>query len=502
MRPFSLSAVTWGAWVSALVASSALARPLPPAQIVSAPQTPFAACQTSGDEAVPQGNVEPFISARGTHAVVVWQQDRRLAGGARGLVAASSTDSGHTWRDSVLPFGSCATGNPAYERVSDPWAAISTDGRMYVSALLLSYTFRTPESVLVTAGGVAVTVSSDGGETWSSPRVVTTDTSVDKPTITADPRSPRSAYLVWESGQISAVSVTRDGGATWTQPRAFPAHLPRNSSANGNRIVVDPQTGRLYDVFAITHQSGSIDIVESTSEDRARTWSPPMTIRRGVRSPAPLPSMLPIRIGLGFPEAAFAPQSGTLYAVWEGRGFGSRREETVELAMSRDGVRHWSAPVAISPATTWSTVSQVDVASNGCVGVSYYALARRSANPADIRASYWLAEVDSSGRRVTARIRLTKWFPLNEVLRVSAGDREAYFFGDYMGLASLGTTMLAAFVTPNTALGGGAMNVSVARAAAACGRPQVRHGSSIGRPHLTLGSTTFSSARKGTTNDP
>ncbi len=62
------------------------------------------------------------------NVIGVYQQDRWYREGARGLMAAHSSDGGVTWGLSVLPFGACAGGLP-FDRVSDPWVSIGAGVR-------------------------------------------------------------------------------------------------------------------------------------------------------------------------------------------------------------------------------------------------------------------------------------------------------------------------------------------------------------------------------------
>lgn len=77
----------------------------------------------------------------------------------------------------------------------------------------------------------------------------------DKETMTADPTRPGFAYGVWDCTQQDAVAQepalfarTTDGGKTWSQPRVI-FNPGVNNGTIGNQIVVNPRTGTLYNFF-------------------------------------------------------------------------------------------------------------------------------------------------------------------------------------------------------------------------------------------------------------
>src|SRR5262249_31311673 len=60
--------------------------------------------------------VEPSISvnpANPTNLVGAWQEDRWSSGGAHGVLVGSSSDGGHTWAITQVPFSRCTGGNVA-----------------------------------------------------------------------------------------------------------------------------------------------------------------------------------------------------------------------------------------------------------------------------------------------------------------------------------------------------------------------------------------------------
>jgi hypothetical protein len=58
----------------------------------------------------------------------------------------------------------------------------------------------------------------DGGASWSSPALLDAGGHGfnDKPSITADPTRPGTAYAVWTLEGAAFMSRTRDAGASWS----------------------------------------------------------------------------------------------------------------------------------------------------------------------------------------------------------------------------------------------------------------------------------------------
>jgi hypothetical protein len=179
--------------------------------------SPFAGC-TADDVAgqtgtvFPNSEVEPWIDVNPTdgpdgdsiledNIVGMWQQDRWSNGGARGHVLGVSMDGGANWRNVVLPKVTVCSGGTlenfgGYQRTTDPWVSFGPDGKLHQ----LSLSFNDiagpfgPEDEQ--PGGdfdhaLLASTSSNGGLTWSDPRVVIRDLDAnvfnDKQSITSTP---------------------------------------------------------------------------------------------------------------------------------------------------------------------------------------------------------------------------------------------------------------------------------------------------------------------------
>ena len=157
------------------------------------------------------------------NVLAAWIQDGR----ATDLVMASR-DGGRSFSRILVPGLSYCTGG-AEKVASDPGVYFSADGRIaYFSAIVVDFTSPTdPESA---STSMLVSRSVDGGFSWSVPTVVQSLTGDfwDLPNLTPDPRQPKTAYLyyVHRSGPgfftgYSLLSITTDGGRTWSKPQVL-----------------------------------------------------------------------------------------------------------------------------------------------------------------------------------------------------------------------------------------------------------------------------------------
>ncbi|HKT06223.1 MAG TPA: sialidase family protein [Rugosimonospora sp.] len=431
------------------------------------PGDPFAACTIGGVASsvlYPGAEVEPDLAVDRWYpgrAVGVWQQDRWNDGGAHGIGVAWTADGGRTFGETVLPVDACAPGGLPYERASDPWVSFGPDGTAYADALAFDGT--------TARNTVATAVSRDGGRTWQHPTVLIDDTSIqffnDKNSITADPVRPGTAYALWDrldggptGTQVltgpTLLSVTRDGGRTWSTPRDI-VPTGQFEQTIGNVIVADPRTGALYDFFDdLVYTDGSATTVASAryevvrSFDAGRTWSArvPVAVDTSVADVDPNTGAA-LRTGSGLPSVAIDPATGRLYLAYEGSAFTGGRYDQVLLVTSGDRGLNWSRPVRVSAvAASPAFAPTVAVALDGTVGVSYYDLRTlQPGNTTTLPTSTWLATSAGGGQR------FDRERPIAPVFDWLAAPRAGGFFlGDYEGLAAEGTGFRALFVTANS----------------------------------------------------
>jgi hypothetical protein len=442
----------------------------PPTQVSSL--SPFPTCPAPGGGTnYPNSEIEPSVAvnpANTSNIVGAFQQDRWSGGGAHGLVSGYSLDGGTSWSESTAAFSACEGG--AYDIASDPWVSIGPDGKAYWVGLVASADEVT--------SGIQASTSTDGGQTWSSPATITSETTPvhfnDKESVTADPYHPGVAYVVWDrsgfpsdSASLNALShsfafrgapyfsKTTDGGATWSAPRQIGPN--QNIFTIGNQIAVEPD-GTLIDIFHFGKGSG-LDAPNASftgvlrSTDGGARWSSPIVVSTNpVANDADPDNGVPMRtgadVGGGIPDIAVDPSSGKLYAVWEDSRFSGGDHNDIALSTSTDEGRSWSTPVKVNqtPVPVEAFTPMVDALPNGDVGVTYYDIRYNTPAPG-LPTDYWIVTSTDGGSTWTeSRLTPTSF---DDTL---APDSRGYFLGDYMGLANDGTSFRPYFVQTNSVL--------------------------------------------------
>lgn len=281
------------------------------------------------------------------------------------LIAACTSILRHQPREPVLTSPVPIYVTPR-EPVADPTIAIDSKGTVYA----------------VWWGGaigeIFLSRSADGGVTWSPPKNVSnTPLSSDFPVLAISPQD--RLYLVWEdlsfvplSGEV-VISISNDGGATWSPPKNI--SNTRAHSARPN-IAVGP-TGDLSVVWL----EGGRQVFFTRSTDGGTIWSPPKDISGGLL-PNSVPAPAIVEDGRGnlfvawsvsngrpvitrsvngggtwsspqamttvqptvYPTLAIGP-NGTLYAAWS-ESSGTFTE--VVLSRSVDSGSSFSKPVNVS----------------------------------------------------------------------------------------------------------------------------------------------------------
>jgi hypothetical protein len=490
------------ALVSTLIlstATTALGASLAPVRVSHG--DPFAACRLGGNQSgavnYRSAEIEPWIAdnpANVDNLVGTWQQDRWSDGGAKGQVASWSFNGGRTWGQTPQPFTRCA--QPyydskvlQYERTSDPWVSIGPDGTAYAVTLPFDGDF--------IRNGMGAAVSHDGGRTWVhqqdiDPLVARTDTldpSNDKESVTADPVHAGWAYAVWDQFQdvfppncpataarsatrsgrevpahraaraaaATAASTpcaytaptffsrTRDGGRTWSEPRPIVATGPFEGTI-GNVIVVNRQTGALYDFFNFNNSAGEDNIEMVVSTDRGTSWSKPIYVQRlfttaemrfatcycGVVYPGDATETMALRTGDTIPAFAIDPNHGQLYVVWQDGRPNNFKNDMLLASSSVDGGLTWSAPKLVNPPDDKAAFTgAVSVNDRGQVGVLYYDFTPPLTSPDVLLTDTWFTV--ASGPALDFGPRQLAGGPFNmEAAPIARG----WFTGDYMGLAA------------------------------------------------------------------
>src|SRR3954467_3082918 len=327
----------------------------------------------------PGTEVEPWIAtnpADPTNSIAVWQQDRYSNGGANSLRAAYSAH--NAWSESANQpaFTRCSGGVAptvnGFERASDPWVTVASDGHVaYFMALAFNQS-HSLESAMTVSRSMRDTDGVVGRQWETTPTVLKYDASWnvlnDKNSMTADRFDADSAYAIWDrlvfpnerskgrsfenAGAFYGptwFTRTTNSGASWEPARKIwdPGQEHHNSGRNDQSIgnqIVQTGAGDLIDIFDwINNDNGGggkgYKIAVISSDDNGQTWSDHATVvTRFIPGEVVDPTTGdPVRTGDIIPESAYDPRAGsdTVYAVWQARSASSR--SSVYFAQSTDG---------------------------------------------------------------------------------------------------------------------------------------------------------------------
>jgi hypothetical protein len=328
-RALGIVCLAFGALVLSPVASAAVPAP----RLIST--DPFAA------GAQHETAVEPDSLSWGNTVVAVFQVGRFLDGGAAGIGWATSTDGGVTWASGVLP-GLTVHGTPPgpYSRVSDPVIAYDRVHGVWLASVL---------GLIAAPGGLdseVITSRSADGVNWSPPVVTAPNRATfahDKNWIVCDTgaASPFAGrcYTLWVDVTVEAslaVSVSTDGGLTWSRRPVVLGEV----DGTGWQPLVRPDGALVVPYLG----ARSIEAVRST--DGGQTFAPRTVVAtlfastpNGVRA-GPLPSAeidAAGRVFVAWPDCRFR----TACTIAD-----PATPNEMVISSSADGVR-WTAPVRI-----------------------------------------------------------------------------------------------------------------------------------------------------------
>jgi len=393
-----------------------------------------------------------------------------------------SKDSGHTWTDVQLPHLTYQTGATGLlnimDSAGDPAISFGPNNTVYYANLVFSR--------LSKASGIVMSISHNGGTTWSEPSIVHTDgvdsTGAAAPTnyfndkewVAVDPYNSRTAYVSWthftyadatqavETESPILVSATHDGGATWSAPTAV---NPSSGFKTGGITAFSsgsiPQVGRDDSIY-IAYESAVCQTlacdqatdhdatIMAKSTDGGKTF-----INTAIDTNYDFPTNLHVGRGTltgenfrinSFPQFTIDRVTGRLYVTWaddrnglyDAKGNSIKTNGDVFVAMSHDGTT-WKHQTQLG--TSADEVFPAVAAFAGHVMVSFYT---RAYDPTGINLDYAYSTLvhndkdDFTGKKV---FRITTQSE-NPQVQFVTGDLlapgqylQGAFIGDYTAIS-------------------------------------------------------------------
>ncbi len=385
---------------------------------------------------------EPHVFRSRTHParlLATFQEGRRADGGAAACGYAYSTDGGRTWTRSLIPRLTQVSDGP-YFRATDPVAAIDLHGNLFLNTL----NARNDDFSLA---DLTVVRSTDGGVTWSPPRVVYSAPSAqvfpdknwmtvnDHPGTTTANRLAvtfttfTSTATGTDTGNNLRCAISDDGGATWNTPTFI---TPPGSENQATQPLFLPDGSLLVPYITFTSPSLAFRIECKRSDDGGLTWPGSARIVRNVTAPWDDPVA---RDGVFLISATAAKESGAVFITWTEALTGGSR---VYVSRSTDRGDSWSTPVVINEFAPRRS------AFNPSVGASFDGrtitvtwMDNRNAPDGRNWTDIYAATSTDGGSTWSADFRLSD---RTANLLLAQPTPRGYMLGDYFGLAAGNTT--------------------------------------------------------------
>jgi Ca2+-binding RTX toxin-like protein len=301
--------------------------------------------------------VEPDSFTFGRTTVATFQVGRRFDGGATNIGYAVTNDNARTWTNGLLP-GLTSASIPAGPnlRASDPVVAYDAAHRVWLISTL---------ALEGTTTRLAINRSTNGTR-WDGALVAAEEEGVafDKNWVTCDNSAASPfygrCYLVYthsSDDDMLAVTSTSDGGITWSSPTAVGVR-----PGVGVFPVVRP-TGEL--VLVYLWETRPLAIASSESTDGGASFAPPVRIAEVDPSTCTVGGLRAFSL-----PSADTDAHGRVWATWHDCRRAGARTNDVFAASSEDGSA-WSAPTPVTSGRDGVLPAIGIDASTGRVAIAY-----------------------------------------------------------------------------------------------------------------------------------
>lgn len=381
--------------------------------------------------------VEPDTYSWGSTVVSAFQVGRIYDGGSSDIGWATSTNGGTTWQHGYLPGLTVNQGGGQYSAASDASVAYDPKHGVWLIAAL-------PIDSSGNAAGISVNRSTDG-VTWQNPvQAVGFDgQGYDKNWITCDTTSTSPHYGncyieadITSSGNAEFMSVSTDGGQTWSAPRA-PADNP---SGLGGQPLVQPNG-----TVVVPYSADGSAIRSFTSTDGGSSWNASVLVAN-VQSHGVAGNL---RDGEGLPSAEI-DGAGTVYVAWQDCRFRSGCPANDIVYSTSSNGTSWSSVtrVPIDPVTStddhFIPGIGVDHASSGStakIGLYYYFYPNANCSSSSCQLEVGYISSANGGASWSAPTTVAGPFGLSLIASTSQGS----MVGDYISCSVVNGAGIALF---------------------------------------------------------
>ena len=286
-----------------------------------------------------QTEVSPASFSSGSTIVTTFQVGHGSHnGGSTNIGWAMSSNGGATWTNGFLPH-TTKTVKGLYDRVENPSVAYDAAHNTW---MISTNAFISNNSI-----AILVSLSTNGGTTWSDPVTIINNPSedLDKNWITCDTTSTSPfyghCYVEWHDerqANLVQLSTSTDGGLTWGTPLSTANNY---AGFNGHPLVQPNGTVIVPINTPVPSPKSNLKIMAFSSTDGGASWSSTVTVA-SVHAHILGGSLRSLHI-----FSAGMDGSGKVYLVWEDCRFESGcTANDLVMTTSTDGV-HWIAVTRI-----------------------------------------------------------------------------------------------------------------------------------------------------------
>jgi hypothetical protein len=399
-----------------------------------------------------QTQVEPDTFAFGSTIVSAFQVGRFTDGGASNAGWATNASGGASgsWTNGFLP-GTTVFATPAgpYNRVSD--AAVAFDAAH--NTWMISTLGLTVSGSTVLGAAVLVSLSTNGGTTWSNPVVVhaaSGSQNLDKNWIVCDDTSTSSfyghCYVEWDdngAGNVIHMSTSTNGGTSWG--------AQQNTANNATGLGGQPVVQANGTVIVPINNANETAVLAFTSTNGGSSWGSTVT----VASISHHTEAGSLRSGALI--TAEIDGAGKVYVVWSDSRFERRgRANDLVMSTSTNGTS-WTAVARIPADAVGSGVDHfipgiaVDRSTSGHLVVAFYYYPVSSCSSSTCQLDVGYVSSTNGGSSWSANTNITgpmtlSWLP-NTTQGRMVGD---YISADFAG----GSIAFPAFAVASAPTGG------------------------------------------------